>query len=286
MNLIIGSHVSFKSDKQLLGSVNEALSYGENTFMFYTGAPQNTIRSNINDNLTNKALEVMKENNINIDNVIVHAPYIVNLAKEDNDFAISFLKQEIKRCSMLHIKYMVLHPGSSVSITKEEGINNIINALNIILDNEYDVTICLETMAGKGNEVGSNLLEIKNIINKIINKLENNRVSVLTFIGDYKNLINDLASSINYDILKVNNNMEKIFDKLKYNPSTIFVVNSLDNYNFNNIIKKAKENNLVEYNNEYVSFNSAIVIYTLKENNIGFINSASDDIIYFDKITQ
>lgn len=167
MNLIIGSHVSFKSDKQLLGSVNEALSYGENTFMFYTGAPQNTKRSNINDNLTNKALEVMKENNINIDNVIVHAPYIVNLAKEDNDFAISFLKQEIKRCSMLHIKYMVLHPGSSVSITKEEGINNIINALNIILDNEYDVTICLETMAGKGNEVGSNLLEIKNIINKI-----------------------------------------------------------------------------------------------------------------------
>lgn len=167
MNLIIGSHVSFKSDKQLLGSVNEALSYGENTFMFYTGAPQNTIRSNIDDNLTNKALEVMKENNINIDNVIVHAPYIVNLAKEDNDFAISFLRQEIKRCSMLHIKYMVLHPGSSVSITKEEGINNIINALNIILDNEYDVTICLETMAGKGNEVGSNLLEIKNIIDKI-----------------------------------------------------------------------------------------------------------------------
>lgn len=167
MNLIIGSHVSFKSDKQLLGSVNEALSYGANTFMFYTGAPQNTMRSNINDNLTNKALEVMKENNINIDNVIVHAPYIVNLAKEDNDFAISFLKQEIKRCSMLHIKYMVLHPGSSVSITKEEGINNIINALNIILDNEYDVTICLETMAGKGNEVGSNLLEIKNIIDKI-----------------------------------------------------------------------------------------------------------------------
>lgn len=134
---------------------------------FIQEPPQNTIRSNINDNLTNKALEVMKENNINIDNVIVHAPYIVNLAKEDNDFAISFLKQEIKRCSMLHIKYMVLHPGSSVSITKEEGINNIINALNIILDNEYDVTICLETMAGKGNEVGSNLLEIKNIINKI-----------------------------------------------------------------------------------------------------------------------
>ena len=165
--LIIGSHVGFKKDTQLLGSVKEALSYGANTFMFYTGAPQNTIRSNIDDNLTNKALEVMKENNINIDNVIVHAPYIVNLAKEDNDFAISFLRQEIKRCSMLHIKYMVLHPGSSVSITKEEGINNIINALNIILDNEYDVTICLETMAGKGNEVGSNLLEIKNIIDKI-----------------------------------------------------------------------------------------------------------------------
>ena len=169
----------------------------------------------------------------------------------------------------------LLKSGKNVVATKED-ILNVLELKNNIIDNSKKV----KRINNLKNDYH------KNIINKIINKLENNRVSVLTFVGDYKNLINDLASSINYDILKVNNNMEKIFDKLKYNPSTIFVVNSLDNYNFNNIIKKAKENNLVEYNNEYVSFNSAIVIYTLKENNIGFINSASDDVIYFDKIIQ
>lgn len=167
MELIIGSHVSFKNDKQLLGSVLEALSYGENTFMFYTGAPQNTMRNNINEDLTKRALKIMEENNINIDNVIVHAPYIVNLASYNNDFGINFLIQEIKRCNMLHIKNMVLHPGSAVGISKDEGINNIINALNIILDNPYDVCICLETMAGKGNEIGSSLEELKSIIDKI-----------------------------------------------------------------------------------------------------------------------
>ena len=93
--LIIGSHVSFNRDTQLLGSLKEALGYGENTFMFYTGAPQNTKRYEINDNLTNQALEKMKDNNIDINNIIVHAPYIINLAndKENDkyDFSISFL---------------------------------------------------------------------------------------------------------------------------------------------------------------------------------------------------
>ena len=80
MDLIIGSHVSYKADSQLIGSLKESLSYGENTFMFYTGAPQNTRRGNISEDLTKEAWKLMKENNVNIDNVIVHAPYIVNLA--------------------------------------------------------------------------------------------------------------------------------------------------------------------------------------------------------------
>ena len=100
--LIIGSHVSFNKEKQLMGSLDEALSYESNTFMFYTGAPQNTKRYEINDNLTNQALEKMKNNNIDINNIIVHAPYIINLAndKENDkyDFSINFLKQEIERC--------------------------------------------------------------------------------------------------------------------------------------------------------------------------------------------
>ena len=166
--LIIGSHVGFTSAKQLLGSIEEALSYGANTFMFYTGAPQNTKRSSINDELTYKAYELMKENNIDLENIIIHAPYIVNLGNTSKlDFAISFLKEELYRANQLGIMNVVLHPGASVDYTKEEAIQNIIYGLNQILNNNIDVTICLETMAGKGTEIGSNIEEIKTIINGV-----------------------------------------------------------------------------------------------------------------------
>ena len=166
--LIIGSHVGFTSKKQLLGSVEEALSYNANTFMFYTGAPQNTTRSPINDELTYKAYELMKENNMNLENVIIHAPYIVNLGNVDKfEFSVEFLKQEVYRASQLGIKNVVLHPGASVKYTKEESIQSIIDGLNLILDNNLDVTICLETMAGKGTEIGSTLEDIKTIINGV-----------------------------------------------------------------------------------------------------------------------
>ena len=172
--LIIGSHVSFNKEKQLIGSLDEALSYESNTFMFYTGAPQNTKRYEINDNLTNQALEKMKDNNIDINNIIVHAPYIINLAndKENDkyDFSINFLKQEIERCEELKMSYLVLHPGSHVGLGIEKGINNIIYALNEVLKDDKNVTILLETMAGKGTEVGSNFQELKAIIDGIDKK--------------------------------------------------------------------------------------------------------------------
>lgn len=168
MELIMGSHVSYKNDSQLFGSVKEAISYGENTFMFYTGAPQNTNRGIINDNLIKEAYELMKENNIDINNVVVHAPYIVNLANMNNfDFSVSFLKGEVERCARLGIKKMVLHPGSAVNCSREDAIINISDGLNMILDNNYDVTILLETMAGKGNEIGKSFEEIKAIIDKV-----------------------------------------------------------------------------------------------------------------------
>ncbi len=167
-NLIIGSHVGFNNSTQLLGSVNEALSYGENTFMFYTGAPQNTRRGAILDEITYKAYEVMKENNIDLSKVIVHAPYIVNLANLENfEFSVNFLKEEVRRVSLLGIKYMVLHPGSAVNYPREEAIERIISGLNLILDNNLDVTICLETMAGKGSEIGINISEIKRMIDGV-----------------------------------------------------------------------------------------------------------------------
>ena len=169
MDLIIGSHVSYKSGKQLLGSVVEALSYGANTFMFYTGAPQNTNRSTIDDNLTKEAYQLMEENEINPKNVIVHAPYIINLANDgaSYDFAIKFLKEEIKRVDKLGMKYLVLHPGSHVGLGIEKGLDNIINGLNFVLSEDNDVIICLETMAGKGSELGTSFEQIKKIIDGV-----------------------------------------------------------------------------------------------------------------------
>ena len=171
--LYIGSHVGFSKNSQLLGSLDEALSYNANTFMFYTGAPQNTMRYAIDDELTNKAYEKMKENNVLLEKVIVHAPYIINLAnpeEDKHDFAINFLKQEVSRCEKLGIKNMVLHPGSHVGGGIENGIKLIIDGLNKVLEEDKNVCILLETMAGKGSEVGFQFSQIKEIINGIKKK--------------------------------------------------------------------------------------------------------------------
>ena len=172
--LIIGSHVNFGSKDQLLGSLNQALSYGANTFMFYTGAPQNTVRSKIDDKITIDAINKMKDNNIKLEDVIVHAPYIINLAnnKEETkyDFSINFLKEEIKRCEQIGIKYLVLHPGSHVGIGEEIGLDNIVFALNEVLKIDNKVIILLETMAGKGTELGYKFEHIKYIIDGVKDK--------------------------------------------------------------------------------------------------------------------
>ena len=171
--MIIGSHVSFGRDG-LFGSVKEALSYGANTFMFYTGAPQNTLRKPIDMKSTEEAWNLMKENNIDINTVICHAPYIVNLAnnldERKYDFSISFLTEEIRRCESMGIKYIVLHPGSSVGIERNIALDNIAFALNEILKQDHSVTILLETMAGKGTEIGCTLEEIKYLIDHINKK--------------------------------------------------------------------------------------------------------------------
>ena len=159
--MIIGSHVSFDSKEQLLKSVKECIGYNANTFMFYTGAPQNTRRCAINDELTYLALELMKQNNILFDKVVAHAPYIVNLANDNDpekyDFSIKFVRQEVERLEQLNVKYLVLHPGSSVGIERSKALNNISYALNKILSINTNVIILLETMAGKGTECGINI---------------------------------------------------------------------------------------------------------------------------------
>lgn len=172
--MIIGSHVSFDSKEQLLKSVKECVSYNANTFMFYTGAPQNTKRCNINDELTYLALNMMRENGIMLDKVVSHAPYIVNLANDNDpekyDFSIKFIRQEVERLEELNIKYLVLHPGSSVGIERSKALSNISYALNKILSIDTNVMILLETMAGKGTECGVNINEIKTIIDGVDKK--------------------------------------------------------------------------------------------------------------------
>ena len=169
MELIIGSHVSFTKDTQLVGSLNEALSYKANTFMFYTGAPQNTNRCSIDKELTNFALKKMVDNNVDINNIVIHAPYIINLANIDNlSFNVRFLQDEINRAIDLKVNKIVLHPGSHVGKGYEVGIKNIITSLNQI--DFKNVTILLETMAGKGSECGININQLKEIIDNVNDK--------------------------------------------------------------------------------------------------------------------
>ena len=156
--MLIGSHVSFGKE-QLLGSAKEAVSYGASTFMFYTGAPQNTVRKTIDLELLKKAHEFMEENGIDINHVICHAPYIVNLANRKEEekwqFSVNFLKNELSRCDQMGVKYMVLHPGSSVGQEKEVAMKNIVDGLMLLLKENYGCKILLETMALKGTEIGS-----------------------------------------------------------------------------------------------------------------------------------
>ena len=210
--LIIGSHVGYKKDSGLVGSVKEALSYNANTFMFYTGAPQNTKRLPIDLEKVKEADKLMKDNGIDKENVIVHAPYIINLATDDlvkREFSCNFLKEEIKRVETLGFHYLVLHPGSHVGAGVDTGIKNIADSLNKIISKDTKVVILLETMAGKGTEVGRSFEEIESIISKIDQK-ENIGVCLDTCH------INDAGYDLN-NFDKVLDSFDKIIglDKLK-----------------------------------------------------------------------
>lgn len=178
--MLIGSHVSMNGKEMLLGSVKEAVSYGANCFMIYTGAPQNTRRKPISEMKIEEATLLMKENGLDFNNVIVHAPYIMNLANGDpekRDFAVSFLTEEIKRTHAIGAKQIVLHPGAHVKQGTEVGIGFIIEGLNRVIENtmDLDVKIALETMAGKGTECGKTFDELKLIIDGVTH---NERLSV------------------------------------------------------------------------------------------------------------
>ena len=200
--MILGCHCGMSGSEMMLGSVKEAIGYGANALMIYTGAPQNTIRKNIQDLQILEALKLMDASNISRSNLIIHAPYIINPATTDlekRDFCINFLTQEVKRTYAMGSKVIVLHPGNSLGLPVDEAIDNICSVVNKVIEKtlDTDVVIAFETMAGKGTEVGRTFEEIKMLLDGITHK---NRVGVCVdtchiFDGGY-DIVND------YDIVK------------------------------------------------------------------------------------
>lgn len=174
----LGCHVGMAGKDMFLASAREAASYGANVFMLYTGAPQNTRRKDISNLNIDAGWEYAHEHGI--DEIVVHAPYIINLANtvkpETYELAVEFLEKEIARTAAMRSRILVLHPGSHVNAGVEAGIAQIIKGLNTVLDqNDDDVFIALETMAGKGSEIGRSFEEIKAIFDGV-NKKDRLRV--------------------------------------------------------------------------------------------------------------
>ena len=167
--MLIGSHVSMSGKDMLLGSAKEAFSYGANVMMVYTGAPQNTRRKPIEELNAEIGKKFMAENGIK--EVVVHAPYIINLANTTNegyiDFAIDFLKEELRRAEAVGATQVVLHPGSHVGAGVDVGLNQIIYGLNQVITKDQTVQIALETMAGKGTELARTFEELARIIDGV-----------------------------------------------------------------------------------------------------------------------
>lgn len=167
--LKIGSHVSMSGKKMLLASSEEAVSYGANTFMIYTGAPQNTRRKKIEDLNIEAGLAHMKEHGI--EEIVVHAPYIINIGNTTNpatfELGVRFLQSEIERTEAIGAKQIVLHPGAHVGAGPEKAIKKIIEGLNEVLVPGQTAQIALETMAGKGSECGRTFEELAEIIDGV-----------------------------------------------------------------------------------------------------------------------
>jgi deoxyribonuclease-4 len=209
----LGSHVSLSGKKMLLGSSEEAVSYGANTFMIYTGAPQNTIRKKIEDLNIDAGKLHMLENGIQ--DIIVHAPYIINIGNAANPstfkLGVDFLQVEIARTEAIGAKHLVLHPGAHVKEGSEIGIAKIIEGLNEVLKQDQTVNIALETMAGKGSECGKTFEELARIIDGV---KYNNNLSVCfdtchthdagyDIVNDFDGVLNEFDKLIGINRLQV-----------------------------------------------------------------------------------
>ena len=211
--LKIGSHVSMSGKKMLLAASEEAVSYGSNTFMIYTGAPQNTRRKKIEDLNIEVGRKHMEENGIN--EIIVHAPYIINIGNAANpatfELGVNFLRTEIDRTEAIGASQIVLHPGSHVKEGAEVGIKKIIEGLNEVLTGDEKVQIALETMAGKGSECGRSFEEIAMIMDGV---KHNDKLSVCfdtchthdagyNVVEDFDGVLAEFDRTVGIDRIKV-----------------------------------------------------------------------------------
>lgn len=211
--LKIGSHVSMSGKKMLLGSSEEATSYGSNAMMIYTGAPQNTRRKKIEELNIEAGLQHMKENGI--DDLVVHAPYIINIANsvkpETFELGVNFLRSEIERTHALSARQIVLHPGAHVGEGTDKGIGKIIEGLNEVLTADQEVQIALETMAGKGSECGRSFEELARIIEGVHH---NEKLSVCfdtchvhdagyDIVNDFDGVLDEFNRIVGIDRIKV-----------------------------------------------------------------------------------
>ncbi len=210
---LIGSHVSMKGKDMFLGSAQEAANLGETVFMVYTGAPQNTVRKSI-DQLNGPAGKAyMAEHGLKA--VVVHAPYIINLGNtfkpQNFAFGIQFLQQEIQRADAIGATQIVLHPGAHVGAGPEKALAQIAKGLNEVITPDQNVQIALETMAGKGTEVGTSFEQLATIIDGVT---RNEKLSV-TFDtchtsdagydvkNDFDGVLNQFDHIVGLDRLKV-----------------------------------------------------------------------------------
>ena len=211
--MLLGSHVSMSGKEMLLGSSKEAASYGANTFMIYTGAPQNTRRKPIEELNIEAGIAHMKENGMS--NIVVHAPYIINLGNttkpETFALGVEFLQKEIERTAHIGATQIVLHPGAHVGAGVDAGIARIVEGLNEVLTTDLPVQIALETMAGKGSECGRTFDELAQIIDGVVN---NHRLSICmdtchihdagyNIVNDFDGVLNEFDKIIGIDRLKV-----------------------------------------------------------------------------------
>ncbi len=212
--LYIGSHVSMSGKKMLLGSVEESIKNGANAMMIYTGAPQNTKRKPVEELRIDEAKALLQENDIDLDRVIIHAPYIINLGNtiKPDTFAIAvdFLKMEIERTQAIGAKYIVLHPGAHVKAGTSAGLEQIVKGLDLVLTKEQNAIVCLETMAGKGTELGRTFEELAYIINNVKHPeklgvcLDTCHIHDAGYdLSDFDQILNEFDATIGLDKLKV-----------------------------------------------------------------------------------